>query len=221
MRASLPTGAAGPDIHPIVPKITETARPLPLSAVRLTGGPLKHAQELDAEYLLTLEPDRMLAYYRERAGLAAEGAAVRRLGRRQAQPHRAHRRPLPVGRQPDVGRHRRSALQRARRLHRQRTEGRPGQARATAISERWLERREAFAEVANGNIRSGGFDLNGLWSPWYTLHKTYAGLRDAYRYTGNRTALDVEIKYAAWAESILAPLTTSRSSACSTPSSAA
>ena len=45
------------------------AQPLPLSAVRLTGGPLKHAQDLDAKYLLELEPDRMLAYYRERAGL--------------------------------------------------------------------------------------------------------------------------------------------------------
>ena len=37
--------------------------------MRLTGGPLKHAQEKDAAYLLELEPDRMLAYYRERAGL--------------------------------------------------------------------------------------------------------------------------------------------------------
>src|SRR5574341_571532 len=45
------------------------ARPLPLAAVRLTGGPLKHAQDLDVKYLLELEPDRLLAYYRERAGL--------------------------------------------------------------------------------------------------------------------------------------------------------
>src|SRR5262249_53280853 len=45
------------------------ARPLPLSAVRLTGGPLKRAQDLDIEYLLKLEPDRMLAYYRKQAGL--------------------------------------------------------------------------------------------------------------------------------------------------------
>ena len=45
------------------------ARPLPLSAVRLTGGPLKRAQDLNAEYLLKLEPDRMLAYFRMRAGL--------------------------------------------------------------------------------------------------------------------------------------------------------
>ena len=55
--------------------IPDVARPLPLSSVRLTGGPLKHAQDLDAAYLLKLEPDRMMAYYRKRAGLApkAEG----------------------------------------------------------------------------------------------------------------------------------------------------
>src|SRR4249920_1253343 len=49
--------------------VPDLARPLPLSAVRLTGGPLKHAQDLDAAYLLKLEPDRMLAFYRTRAGL--------------------------------------------------------------------------------------------------------------------------------------------------------
>ena len=37
--------------------IPDVARPLPLSAVRLTGGPLKHAQDLDIDYLLKLEPD--------------------------------------------------------------------------------------------------------------------------------------------------------------------
>ena len=56
--------------------------------------------------------------------------------------------------------------------------------------------RERFNEVANGNIRSGGFDLNGLWSPWYVLHKDYAGLRDAYRWTSNQTALELEVKFA-------------------------
>ncbi|MBO0860524.1 MAG: glycoside hydrolase family 127 protein, partial [Chloracidobacterium sp.] len=59
----------------ITPAVPDVARPLPLAAVRLTGGPLKHAQDLDAEYLLKLEPDRMMAYYRKRAGLEpkAEG----------------------------------------------------------------------------------------------------------------------------------------------------
>src|ERR1051325_4404571 len=59
----------------IPPAVPEVARPLPLSAVRLTGGPLKRAQDLDADYLLKLEPDRMMAGYRMRVGLKpkAEG----------------------------------------------------------------------------------------------------------------------------------------------------
>jgi hypothetical protein len=49
--------------------------PLPLNHVRLTGGPLQPAQQADAKYLLELQPDRMLAYLRQRAGLKpkAEG----------------------------------------------------------------------------------------------------------------------------------------------------
>src|SRR3954469_6204017 len=60
------TSATAQQIKNAVPDV---ARPLPLSAVRLTGGPLKHAQDLDIDYLLKLEPDRMMAYYRKRAGL--------------------------------------------------------------------------------------------------------------------------------------------------------
>ena len=63
-----------------------------------------------------------------------------------------------------------------------------------------------FVQLSKGLIRSGGFDLNGMWSPWYVQHKIFAGLRDAWRYTGNRAALEVEIKFAAWAETILEPL---------------
>ena len=45
------------------------AHPLPLQDVRLTGGPLKHAQDLELEYLLALEPNRMLAFLRRSAKL--------------------------------------------------------------------------------------------------------------------------------------------------------
>jgi DUF1680 family protein len=60
---------------PVAPAVPDKARPLPLSAVRLTGGPLKQAQDATAKYLLALEPDRMMAGYRVRAGLEpkAEG----------------------------------------------------------------------------------------------------------------------------------------------------
>src|SRR6266576_2386303 len=58
-------------VPPRAPSSNErvVARPVPLAKVRLTGGPLKHAQESAAKYLLELEPDRMMAYYRARAGL--------------------------------------------------------------------------------------------------------------------------------------------------------
>src|ERR1019366_3076818 len=38
------------------------ARPLALDRVRVLGGPLKQAQDLTANCLLSLEPDRMLAF---------------------------------------------------------------------------------------------------------------------------------------------------------------
>ena len=50
-------------------KVQLKAVPLPMNSVRLTGGPLKKAEDLDAQYLLELEPARMLAYLRRSAGL--------------------------------------------------------------------------------------------------------------------------------------------------------
>ena len=69
-----------------------------------------------------------------------------------------------------------------------------------------MDGKQRFTDLSNGIIKSGGFDLNGLWSPWYVEHKLFAGLRDAYRYTGNSTALQVEIKFAGWVEKILSKL---------------
>src|SRR6266496_3844556 len=185
--------------------IPDVARPLPLSAVRLTGGPLKHAQDLDAEYLLKLEPDRMMAYYRKRAGLEprAQGYGGWDGDGRNLTGH--------------IAGHYLSAVS----LMYAATGDQRFKERADYIVKEMKEvqdkngdgylgalegGKERFADLAQGKIRSAAFDLNGLWSPLYVLHKTYAGLRDAYRYTGNRTALDVEIKFAGWAEGILTKL---------------
>ncbi len=66
-----------------------------------------------------------------------------------------------------------------------------------------------WAEVAAGKIRSHGFDLNGAWSPWYTVHKVMAGLLDAYLYCGNTRALRVEKGMADWTATIVNPLSDS------------
>jgi uncharacterized protein len=62
-------------------------------------------------------------------------------------------------------------------------------------------------EIARGDIRSQGFDLNGLWVPLYTHHKVFAGLRDAHRLAGNPDALVVATRFADWLYDILMPLT--------------
>ena len=56
-----------------------------------------------------------------------------------------------------------------------------------------------WKNVAAGNIESGGFDLNGAWVPWYMLHKIWAGLLDAYLYTGNEKAKNIVVKLSDWA----------------------
>ena len=182
------------------------ARPLDLSRVRLVGGPLKQAQDLDAEYLLKLEPDRMLSYYRQRAGL--EGKAEPYTGwdggGRNLTGHIAGHYLSAVSLMwAATGDER--FKERADYIVREfkEVQDKHGDGYLSALE----GGRECFNAVARGNIRSGGFDLNGLWAPWYVLHKTYAGLRDAYRYTGNRTALEIEIKFGEWAEGILSKIT--------------
>src|SRR3989440_4861642 len=185
--------------------IPDVARPLPLSSVRLTGGPLKHAQDLDIDYLLKLEPDRMMAYYRKRAGLEPKAPGYtgwdgdgRNLTGHIAG-HYLSAVSLMYAATGDM-----RFKERADYLVKEMKEvqDKNGDGYLSALE----GGREKWAEVAKGNIRSSFFDLDGMWSPWYTLHKTFAGLRDAYRYTGNRTAQEVEIKFATWAESILSKL---------------
>lgn len=185
--------------------VPERARPLPLSSVRLTGGPLKRAQDLDAKYLLSLEPDRMMAYFRVRAGLEpkAKGLDGWDGGGKNLTGHIAGHYLSAVSLMYAATGDARFK-ERADTLVREMKEvqEKNGNGYLGALE----GGQERFAEVARGDIRSGGFDLNGLWSPWYVLHKVYAGLRDAYRFTGNRDALEIEKKFAAWAEGIVANL---------------
>ncbi|HEY4306085.1 MAG TPA: beta-L-arabinofuranosidase domain-containing protein [Gemmatimonadaceae bacterium] len=181
------------------------AHPLALDKVRLTGGPLKHAQDITAEYLLSLDPDRMMAYYRARAGLAkkAEPYSGWDGGGRNLTGHIAGHHLSAVSymyRTTGDGRFKQRADYLVRDMKVVQDKNGDGYLGALEGG------REAFAKVSKGEIKSGGFDLNGLWSPWYTLHKTFAGLRDAYRLSGNSTALAVETKYAQWAEGVLKPL---------------
>ncbi|HEX4683120.1 MAG TPA: beta-L-arabinofuranosidase domain-containing protein [Gemmatimonadaceae bacterium] len=181
------------------------ARPVPLERVRLTGGPLKEAQDSAGGYLLALDPDRMMAFYRTRAGLTPKAqpyggwdGAGRNLTGHIAGHHLSA--VSLMYRATGDARYKQRADYLVREM--KEVQDRNGDGYLSALE----GGREAFAALSRGEIRSAAFDLNGLWSPWYTLHKTFAGLRDAHRYAGNGAALDVETKFARWSEGVLAPL---------------
>jgi DUF1680 family protein len=186
-------------------------RPLPLSSVRLTGGPLKHAQDLDAAYLLELEPDRMLAFLRQRAGLEPkakpyggwDGAGRQLTGHIAG--HYLSAVSLMWVATGDIRFKQRAdyIVSELKEIQDKQGDGYIG----ALLDNKGVDGKIRFQDLTKGIIQSGGFDLNGLWSPWYVEHKLFAGLRDDYRYTGNRTALEVEIKFATWVESIVSKLT--------------
>lgn len=60
--------------------------------------------------------------------------------------------------------------------------------------------RECFDKVFSGEFNVTRFELGDSWVPWYSIHKIYAGLIDAYSLTGNKQALEVVIKMADWAK---------------------
>lgn len=185
-------------------------RPLPLESVRLTGGPLKNAQEQDAKYLLELEPNRMLAYLRQRAGLEPKGKGYGGWdgGGRQLTGHIAGHYLSAVSLMwaaTGDARFKERAdyiVSELKIIQDAQGDGYLG----ALMDNQGVDGKVRFQELCKGIIRSGGFDLNGLWSPWYVEHKIFAGLRDAYRYTGNRMALDVEVKFAGWVETIVSKL---------------
>ncbi len=49
-------------------------------------------------------------------------------------------------------------------------------------------------------------NFNAAWVPWYNLHKTYAGLRDAWLYGGSETAKTVFLTFCDWGINITSAL---------------
>jgi DUF1680 family protein len=208
---AIPIGVAGAEAAPSerTPGTPRSqilaARPLPLHGVRLLGGPLKQAQDADIKYLLQLEPDRMLAYYRQNAGLAPRAKPYGGWdgGGRNLTGHIAgHYLSATSAMWAATGDRRFKDRVDYIVAELKLVQDKQGDGYLSALQ----GGRKCFNALARGEIRAAAFDLNGEWSPWYTLHKTFAGLRDAHRFAGNSTALDVETKFAGWVAGILSGL---------------
>lgn len=175
------------------------ARPFAPAQVRLLDGPFRTAQELDARWLLRLNPDRLLAPYRREAGLPLKAPVYEgwesmsisghSLGHYLSACARLHQ---ALG-DPEFRRRVDYIVQELAACQEARGDGFVGG---------MPESRRIFAEIARGEIRSGGFDLNGSWVPWYNLHKTLAGLLDAHAYCTNQQALEVAARLGDWIDSV-------------------
>ncbi|MCC6142214.1 MAG: glycoside hydrolase family 127 protein, partial [Candidatus Hydrogenedentes bacterium] len=170
--------------------------PTHLGQVRLLDGPFKEAQDRDIAYLLELEPDRLLHSFRTEAGLdpkgevyggwEQQGVAGHSLG------HYLSACSLGYAATGNEALKRRvdyivKELAECQAAH--------GDGYVAAIP----KGREAFAKLSRGELQVEPFNLNGIWVPWYTLHKLLAGLLDAHLYTGNEQALEIATDLGDWA----------------------
>jgi len=180
----------------------ETVELFPLSAIELQDGPLLHAMQVNRDLLLRYRPDRLLAPFLREAGLDLKAAPYGNWESTGLDGHTAG--------------HYLSALANYAAQGDEQCQERLGYmiselARCQAASENGYiggvpNGRRMWREIAEGDIHASGFALNDRWVPLYNIHKTYAGLRDAYLMAGNEQAKDILVKLAEWCANLVSEL---------------
>lgn len=176
-------------------QVERQARLFPLKDVQLLESPFLQAQQTDLKYILALEADKLLAPYLREAGLTPKAESYTNWENTGLDGH--------------IGGHYLSALSlmyaaTANTEIKQRLDymiselKRCQDAVGTGFIGGTPGSIPMWQEIKQGNIRAGGFDLNGKWVPLYNIHKIYAGLRDAYLYTDNTIARDMLVKLTDW-----------------------
>jgi DUF1680 family protein len=185
------------------PVVSVKAYSFNLADVQLLNSEFTVARDKDIKYLLMMEPDRLLSQFRTHTGLEAkapkyggwesDGLAGHTLGHYLS----ACAMEYAVSKNEEFLKRVNYIVDELEVCQKARKTGYVG-----AIP----KEDSAFAEVSKGNIRSRGFDLNGMWSPWYTVHKVMAGLLDAYIYCNNAKALAIEQGICDWTGNLLKDL---------------
>jgi len=178
------------------------AQPLPNKAkvvdgrdVILLDASLSAREDLNAKYLMSLTPDRLLHHFRLTAGIETTA------------------RPLGGWENPGCGLrghfvgHYLSALS----TFVQRHHDAQAEAGLCTLVDGLAECQARFANGYLGAIPEHDFDTlertyGNVWAPYYTLHKLLQGLVDAYVKTGNEKALRVASKAADWVSARLGKL---------------
>ncbi len=188
----------------VLPVVPVKAYAFPLNQVTLLESPFRQAMQADLTFLKELQPDRLSAEFRSHSGLKpkaekyggweSSGLAGHTLGHYLS----ACAMHYASTKDPEY-------LKRVNYIIDELDECQ--KARQTGYIGAIPKEDTVFAEVAKGDIRSRGFDLNGAWSPWYTVHKVMAGLLDAHLYADNTKALEINVRMANWVGETLKNLT--------------
>jgi len=171
-----------------------------LADVQLLNGPFKHARDLNIETILKYDVDRLLAPYRKQAGLPAKAKSY----------------PNWDGLDGHVAGHYLSALsinfaatgntECKKRMEYMLTEIKACQQANALNNAEWgigyaggvPDSKKIWLAFKRGDFKY----YNAAWAPFYNLHKMYAGLRDAWLYSGYEDAKTIFLKFCEWGISI-------------------
>jgi len=171
-----------------------------LKDVRLLNSPFKDAMERDAGYLLSIDVNRLLHRFYENAGLPTKGDVY---GGWESEGLSGHTMGhyLSACSMMYASTDDKRLLSRVNYLVDQLAICQD--ARKSGYVGAIPKEDSIFGKVARGEIKTTGFDMNGGWSPWYTVHKLMAGFIDAYLYCDNKKALGIAVKMADWTANTL------------------
>jgi DUF1680 family protein len=174
----------------------------PLADVRLTPSPFLDAQTTNKQYLMALDADKLLAPFLREAGLPLKQPSY---GNWESSGLDGH-----------MGGHYLTALslmyaatgdqEVLKRLNYAVAELKRCQENTNGYIGGIPGGKEAFEQIAQGQLKADNFSLNGKWVPWYNLHKVFAGLRDAHQYAGNQDAKHMLIKLSDWSLTLTSKL---------------
>lgn len=167
----------------------------PLADVELLSSPFKQAQETDKRYILSLNPDRLLAPFLKEAGLPTKADNYGNWENTGLDGH--------------IGGHYLSALaymyaatkdkEILARLNYMLTElGRCQVAGKTGYIGGTPGGKVMWEEIKQGKIKAESFALNSKWVPLYNIHKLFAGLIDAYSIAGIEETKPILIQLSSW-----------------------
>ena len=166
-----------------------------LSAVDVTDTYLTNAEDKDIEYLLSLDADRLVAGFRDTAGLDMKGK-TRYAGWESSLigghtlGHYLTAVAQAVATLPSSDPREAELLNRLNYIVDALKECQDAIGTGFIFGSTILTRNNI--ELQFDNVESNKTNITTeAWVPWYTMHKIIAGILDVYKYTGNETALEV------------------------------